>query len=84
MAYAIIENGAVANIVEAESDFAASQGWIDAAGAAIGDLWDGVRFTKPAPDLEALRDAKNDEINAERDQFSVRVMNCLVLWFCLL
>jgi hypothetical protein len=46
--FAIIEGGTVANIVEAGVDFAASQGWIDATGASIGDLWGGAQFT-PAP-----------------------------------
>jgi hypothetical protein len=47
--YAIIDNGTVTNIATAFPEFAASQGWIDAAGAAIGDTWDGETFTTPAP-----------------------------------
>jgi hypothetical protein len=51
--FAIIEGGAVANIVEADADFAIQQGWIDATGAAIGDLWDGATFhpSPPAPPI---------------------------------
>jgi hypothetical protein len=48
-AYAIIVGGIVANIAEAEEAFAQENGWIPAAGGAIGDLWDGQSFTKPAP-----------------------------------
>jgi hypothetical protein len=47
MRAAIIENGVVANIAEADEDFANAQGWIVSEVAAIGDLWDGVDFAKP-------------------------------------
>ncbi|MES2183037.1 MAG: hypothetical protein V4505_00695 [Pseudomonadota bacterium] len=47
MGYAVIDNGMVVNIAEANAVFAASQGWIDGVGAAIGDLWDGTQFSKP-------------------------------------
>lgn len=46
--FAIIESGVVVNIVEADADFAALNGWIPASNAAIGDLFDGESFT-PAP-----------------------------------
>jgi hypothetical protein len=48
-AYAIIVGGIVANIAEADEAFALENGWIPAQGGAIGDLWDGESFTKPAP-----------------------------------
>jgi hypothetical protein len=48
-AYAIIVGGIVANIAEANEAFAQENGWIPAQGSAIGDLWDGESFTKPAP-----------------------------------
>lgn len=47
--FAIIDAGRVTNIIEADAEFAASIGAIDATGAAIGDLWDGEAFTPPAP-----------------------------------
>lgn len=48
--FAIIDAGRVTNIIEADADFAATLGAIDATGAAIGDLWDGETFTTlPAP-----------------------------------
>lgn len=47
--FATIDAGRVTNIIEAEAAFAASIGAIDAAGAAIGDLWNGSTFSKPAP-----------------------------------
>ena len=46
--FAIIDAGRVTNIVEAEPDYAAEQGWIPAGDSNIGDLWDGEHFT-PAP-----------------------------------
>ena len=59
MRYAIIESGKVVNIVEAETEFAAKQGWIDAVTGKIGDLWDGVKFTTPIPDPAiALREKR--------------------------
>jgi hypothetical protein len=48
MRAAIIENGVVANIIEAES-LGVFPGLVDATGADIGDLWNGSAFTKPAP-----------------------------------
>jgi hypothetical protein len=49
MKHAIVQDGAVVNIAEAEEDFGAAQGWIATDTASIGDLWDGQGFTKPAP-----------------------------------
>lgn len=49
--FAIIDAGRVTNIAEAEEGFGASQGWIPAGSASIGDVWDGEVFTPgpPAP-----------------------------------
>ena len=47
--FAIIEGGEVVNVAEAEADFAAEQGWVDAGEAAIGWGYDGAVFTKPDP-----------------------------------
>jgi len=49
MRAAIIDNGVVVNIAEADEVFAAEQGWIVSDAAAIGDLWDGQAFTRPEP-----------------------------------
>ncbi len=49
MKFALIESGNVTNIIEADAQYAASVGAIDATGAAIGDLWDGTAFTKTTP-----------------------------------
>jgi len=46
--YALIQAGAVANIIEADAAYAQTLGAVAAAGAAIGDLWDGAVFTRPA------------------------------------
>jgi hypothetical protein len=45
--FAIIEGGKVANIVEAEADFAAQQGWIAASNGGIGDTYENGQFIKP-------------------------------------
>jgi hypothetical protein len=47
MRYAVIENGAVKNIVVADEQTATNNGWINATGAKIGDAWDGQNFTSP-------------------------------------
>jgi len=47
--YAVIENGVVVNVAEADAEFAATQGWVAAENADIGWLYtDGV-FTLPVP-----------------------------------
>ena len=62
--FAIIESGVVANIVEADADFAALNGWVAAENAAIGDLFDGASFTPapvpspPAPQSVSMRQAR--------------------------
>ena len=67
--FAIIDAGRVTNIIEAEAEFAASIGAIDAAGGAIGDLWDGETFTRPAgPPLADRQASKWEAIKAERDR----------------
>lgn len=64
--FAIIDAGRVTNIIEADAEFAASIGAIDATGGSIGDLWDGVAFTKPLPDLATAKTEKNARINQWR------------------
>lgn len=54
MRAAIIENGIVINIAEADADFATAQGWIISEEAAIGDAWDGEAFIKPEPPAPAV------------------------------
>ena len=65
--YAVIDGGVVVNVVEADQEFAQSNGWVEAPTAAIGDLWDGESFAPPAEpgaDLGAIWGA----IKAERDR----------------
>lgn len=62
--YAVIIDGSVTNIVEAEAGFAAAQGWIPASSARIGDAWDGSAFTPqpaapaPVPSSVTMRQAR--------------------------
>ena len=48
--FAIIDAGRVINHAEADSGFAASQGWIPAGDSRIGDSWDGEVFTPTPPE----------------------------------
>lgn len=47
--FAIVEGGVVVNVIEADAEYAASIGAIDAAGGGIGWAWDGEAFTAPEP-----------------------------------
>ena len=67
--FAIIDAGRVINHAEADSDFAASQGWIPAGESRIGDLWDGEIFTPAQPaTLIERQTATWERIKAERDR----------------
>lgn len=54
MAYAIITNGIVTNMIEADADYAAGIGAVSADGAGIGYIYDGEAFTAPEPDLAQI------------------------------
>jgi len=47
--YAIIENGLVANVVVADAEFAAQNGWIACPDAGPSWKYDGTNFTEPDP-----------------------------------
>ena len=65
----VIKNGKVVNTIEVESlDFMPDL--IEASIGTIGDLWDGVAFTHPAPDMVAIKAAKWEQIKAERDRLT--------------
>jgi len=49
MRYAIIENGVVTNVVVADADYAAQNGWIECPEAGPGWLYDGQTFTAAPP-----------------------------------
>lgn len=71
--FAIIDAGRVTNIIEADADFAATIGAIDATGAAIGDSWDGAQFHKPPPapvDPVVLRSEIVSATQARLDAFA--------------
>ena len=70
MKYAIIKDGKVENVIEAEQVFADSIGAILASNSAIGDLWNGTAFTAPDPAvvLVAARAAALVKIDAETDK----------------
>ncbi|SDM57459.1 protein of unknown function [Oryzisolibacter propanilivorax] len=64
--YAVIHGGVVQNHALADDVFAAAQGWVPAGDSQVGDRWDGHAFVPAPADLDALKAAKNDEINAAR------------------
>lgn len=63
--FAIIEGGKVANIAEAEPDFAESQGWVETNTANIGDTYRGGQFIKPELDPEIAIQANVVRAKAE-------------------
>ena len=67
--YAIVQSGAVINIVESNNEVAAVNGWVPAASASIGDLYDGQVFTPviqtvPVPESVTTFQAKAALLNA--------------------
>ena len=66
--FAIIESGKVVNIAEAEADFAATQGWIDAGSAGIGWTYANGVFTQPAANPLAYRFERSIEYPSIGDQ----------------
>lgn len=70
MRYAIIENGVVINVVEADAGFAVTQGWIEAGSAGVGWSYDGEGFSPPAlwATLEEAKAARLAELAAYRWQ----------------
>ena len=59
--FAIIEGDLVINVVEADADFAKTQGWVEAPVAGIGWLWDGEQLSPPPP-VEKRPEQVRDEI----------------------
>lgn len=56
--WAVITDGVVSNLVDATAEFAASQGWIPAGKARMGDVWDGKAFKPQAPAVPAVVSAR--------------------------
>ena len=66
----VVVNTIMATIEEANAAFPDAT-CVDGSVGGIGWTWDGARLSppaQPAPDIDALRAAKNDEINAERER----------------
>lgn len=81
--FAVIKDGVVVNHALADdADFAAEQGWVPAADAAIGDLWDGEVFTPapPAP-LLARQAAVWERVKAERERRRTGGVKVGAHWF---
>lgn len=66
MRYAIIENGVVVNIAEAEPEFAAEKGWIELPdGIGIGCTYDGESFSQPEANAAS---PSSSDVDTERDR----------------
>lgn len=69
-AYAIVRNGRVVNIAEADVAFAQAHGWIAAGAARVGDLWDGQSFSGAAevviPATVTRRQARQALLKADK------------------
>ncbi|HQD14587.1 MAG TPA: DUF4376 domain-containing protein [Ottowia sp.] len=81
--FAVIKDGVVVNHALADdADFAAEQGWVPAADAAMGDLWDGEVFTPapPAP-LLARQAAVWERVKAERERRRTGGVKVGAHWF---
>lgn len=82
--YAILGDGTVENIIEADAAFAASVGAIPAGDDTnIGDAWDGSTFSRPAHavDPEAVRAQQWERIKAERDRRKFAGFQVGAEWF---
>lgn len=68
MKYAIIENGIVTNVVKADADFAAAQGWVACDGTVhMGFAYDGTTFSDTAERQAKLLEAKTISARTQRD-----------------
>lgn len=69
MRFAIIDEGIVTNVVLADQDFGANQGWIEASSeVAPGWSWDGEMFAAPEIALADAKEVLRTLIEARRDQ----------------
>lgn len=75
MKYAIIENGVVTNVVVAEADYAAQQGWIECNAIGPGWKYDGSTFTEPdpIPAPEAAPAPTKEELMAQLAALSAQI-----------
>jgi len=76
--YAIIENGKVVNVVVAEADYAASQGWITLSeGAGIDWDFDGTNFidNRPVPEIVTLPAPTKEELLAQLNALAEKIQS---------
>lgn len=74
--FAIIENGKVVNTVVAESDYAATQGWVELTNGAAID-WDYVNGqfidNRPAPEVVTPTTPTKEELLAELQALTAKI-----------
>lgn len=71
--FAIIENGKVVNVAEADAEFAAANGWIDAGPAGPGWNYDGATFTEPDPVPTATPAPTKEQLMAELADLTAKI-----------
>lgn len=62
MRYAVIENGKVVNVVDAEPEFAEEMGWVLCVDCRIGDEWNGSEFSPSQDILPAPKPSRLDSV----------------------
>lgn len=72
--YAIIENDLVANVVVADAEFAAQNGWIACPDAGPGWKYDGAAFTEPDPiPVPVVTAPTKEELLAQLNALQVQI-----------
>ena len=75
MRYAIVENGVVANVVVADAELAAQNGWVECPTAGPGWLYDGQTFTAPPapPTPEPTPTPTKEQLMAELAALTAKI-----------
>lgn len=71
--YAIIENGVVVNVVIADNETAAANGWIECPEAGPGWLYDGQTFTAPPPAPEPAPAPTKEQLLAQLQALQAQI-----------
>lgn len=74
MRYAIIENKTVTNVVLADAEFAAQQGWVECENAGPGWNYENGVFTEPpAPTIEPQPEVTKEQLLAQLQALQAQI-----------
>jgi hypothetical protein len=73
MKYAIIENGIVINVAEADAEFAAAQGWIECPNAGPGWTYANGVFTEPISDSKPVPTQTKEQLLAQLQELQAQI-----------